>query len=347
MVSARPGHTNGHTASNDMASKPNATGTAEDFYASLPEHNAEPLWLVADKFVPPVPNPSASAAVWRYSAFRPKLLAAGNIVPIEEAERRVLMLVNPSLKAPCTTDTIYGGLQLVRPGETAPAHRHVAFALRFIIEGTYGFTAVEGEKIMMTRGDIILTPSWHWHDHGNEGDEPVIWLDGLDLPIFNLLRVNFANQYPEARYPSTVSETCDWQFPWGPVEKALIAQSGSYARFFYRGKDTPHLSHTLTAQAERIAAGTTSPASRETVSFMYHVVEGEGYSEVQSNDDEEPRRLTWTAKDTFAVPAWSEITHTCTLSCGNAYLVAITDRPIIESLGLLRNADSFIHIRDT
>jgi gentisate 1,2-dioxygenase len=65
-----------------------------------------------------------------------------------------------------TSDTLYGGLQLINPGETAPAHRHLAFALRFIVEGTRGFTAVSGEKIYMERGDVILTPSWQWHDHG-------------------------------------------------------------------------------------------------------------------------------------------------------------------------------------
>lgn len=83
---------------------------------------------------------------------RPSLMEAGNLVTAEEAERRVLMLVNPTLQAPCTTDSIYAGLQLILPNETAPAHRHVAFALRFIIEGSGGFTAVEGEKMMMERG---------------------------------------------------------------------------------------------------------------------------------------------------------------------------------------------------
>src|SRR5579871_4773193 len=104
--------------------------------------------------------------------------------------------------APHTTDTMYGGLQLILPGEIAPAHRHIAFALRFIIEGEKGFTAVEGQKMTMERGDVILTPSWHWHDHGNEGKNPVIWLDGLDLPLFKYAPVNFAELYKEKRYPS-------------------------------------------------------------------------------------------------------------------------------------------------
>jgi len=104
--------------------------------------------------------------------------------------------------APYTTNTIYGGLQLVLPNEIAPAHRHIAFALRFIIEGERGFTAVEGKKMFMERGDVILTPSWHWHDHGNEGTEPMVWLDGLDLPLFKHAPVNFAENYSEPRYPS-------------------------------------------------------------------------------------------------------------------------------------------------
>lgn len=90
----------------------------------------------------------------------------------------------------------------MNPGETAPAHRHVAYACRFIIEGN-GFTAVEGKKLPLKRGDVVLTPSWHWHDHGNESDSPVIWLDVLNLPLFTYARVNFAENYGEKRYPST------------------------------------------------------------------------------------------------------------------------------------------------
>ncbi|TGZ84616.1 RmlC-like cupin [Ascodesmis nigricans] len=152
--------------------------------------------------VPPFPNPKAIPHLWNYEELRPLLIESSKLVNTHEAERRVLMLINPACKAPQTTDTLYAGLQLINPGETAPAHRHVAFALRFIIEGDRGFTAVEGEKIYMKRGDVILTPSWTWHDHGHEGDGPMIWLDGLDLPIYQSLPVNFAEMYAEPRYPS-------------------------------------------------------------------------------------------------------------------------------------------------
>lgn len=169
--------------------------------------------------VPPTPSPKADVALWKYKELRPLLLEAGATVPCEEAERRVLMLKNPALgktynssmrsrtnterqEPPFTTDTIYGGLQLINPGETAPAHRHRAFALRFIIEGSRGFTAVEGDKLYMEAGDLILTPKWQWHDHGHDGTGPMIWLDGLDLPLYHQLPNHFAEPYAEERYPS-------------------------------------------------------------------------------------------------------------------------------------------------
>lgn len=308
------------------------------FYESLPKHNLEPLWLQLEKLVSPRPNPAASVAIWRYAEILPALMEAGRIVPVEEAERRVLMLINPSLKAPCTTDTLYAGLQLVAPGEIAPAHRHTAFALRFIIEGSSGFTAVEGEKIMMRRGDVILTPSWKWHDHGNEGTDPVIWLDGLDLPIFNLLRLNFANQYPESRYPSKISQDCTSRLPWAPVEKALQSIKGKHALYHYRNWNGDHLSCTISTQAERITAGNSSDESQETVSFIYHVVAGQGRSTILSPGMDQPREIIWSSKDTFAVPAWSRISHFCSMKEGDAFLIAINDRPLVESLGLLRTA---------
>lgn len=140
------------------------TGEVATYYDSLQQHNAEPLWTALARVLPASPNPSAIPAIWRYSDLKPALMEAGKVVTAEEAERRVLMLINPALEAPCTTDTIYAGLQLILPGEIAPAHRHVAFALRFIVEGSAGFTAVEGERMMMERGDVILTPTWNWHD---------------------------------------------------------------------------------------------------------------------------------------------------------------------------------------
>jgi gentisate 1,2-dioxygenase len=264
-------------------------------------------------------------------------MESGSLISAEEAERRVLMLVNPNLEAPYTTDTIYAGLQLIFPGETAPAHRHMAFALRFIIEGSQGFTAVEGNKLIMKRGDVILTPSWSWHDHGNEGTGPMVWLDGLDLPLYRFLPINFAENYADTRYPSTLATESKLKIPWSTVAEQLdrSLERESYALYQYEFGDGLPLSRTISAQAERVAAGTTSPKSQETCSFVYHVSEGEGYSVVTAPGGKE-EKVVWKQKDTFSVPAWSVISHTCTAKRGQAYLFAIHDRPIVEALGLLR-----------
>lgn len=309
----------------------------DDYMSSLSENNVAALWTVLSKMVPPRPNPGAAATLWSYEKLRPSLMESGKIVSAEKAERRVLMLVNPQLEAPYTTDTIYSGLQLVLPGEIAPAHRHVAFALRFIIEGSDGFTAVEGQKIKMERGDVILTPSWHWHDHGNEGQEPMVWLDGLDLPLYKFLRNNFAENYTESRYPSTPVEKSPFKFPWGPVAKKLNGTQGLYGIHHYHVPGGKHLSKTISAQAERVGAGADSPRSQETCSFVYHVYEGTGYTTLRLADGS-VNRIDWTTSDTFSVPAWSVIVHTCTKDTGSAYLFAINDRPMVESLGTARKA---------
>jgi len=317
---------------------PTHHATLAQYYSKLPQQNVAALWTQLDKMVPPHPNPKASTAEWKYDEVKPTLLEAGDIIGAEEAERRVLMLVNPTLEAPYTTDTIYAGLQLILPGEVAPAHRHVAFALRFIIEGSDGFTAVEGEKITMERGDVILTPSWHWHDHGNENQEgkAMIWLDGLDLPLYRYLPVNFAENYAEKRYPSTPVQDSKHKFPWAPVQSELDGQEGDFAVFHYKHADGSHLSKTLSAQAERVKAGTTSPQRRETTSFVYHVYEGEGYTTISLPDGKTEKVVNWKSNDTFSVPAWSGISHRSTQPEGQAYLFAVNDRPMVESLALDR-----------
>ncbi|KAH8703435.1 RmlC-like cupin domain-containing protein [Talaromyces proteolyticus] len=308
-----------------------------NFFECLSNKNVAPLWISLQKMVPPKPNPTGVIALWPYASMRPSLIESGTVVSAEEAERRVLMLVNPALTAPYTTDTIYAGLQLILPGETAPAHRHMAFALRFIIEGSQGFTAVEGEKIMMERGDVILTPRWGWHDHGNDGSDPMIWLDGLDLPVFRLLPINFAENYEHNRYPSELVSESKFKITWSTVSRDLDTDKlvQPYARYDYRLPDGSHVSETISAQAERVTAGYTTQKSQETCSFVYHVYEGQGYSTILPPNGQE-QKVSWEAKDTFSVPAWSVISHTCTMNSGNAYLFAINDRPMVEALGFAR-----------
>ena len=176
--------------------KPEISAERREYYQRLEQKHAAPLWEVLGDLIPSQPRPTATPALWRYKEMRSLLLEAGKLITPKEAERRVLVLENPSMAgSSLITQSMYAGLQLVDAGETTPTHRHVTSAIRFVIESEKGYTAVDGERTTMHPGDFVLTPSWTYHDHGNPGDTPVIWLDGLDLPIVNLLGASFAEHY--------------------------------------------------------------------------------------------------------------------------------------------------------
>src|SRR5258705_7092343 len=151
----------------------------------------------------PEPKPNIVPAFWKYDSVRALLMEAGRLLTVQEAERRVLVLENPGIRgASQITQSLYAGLQIILPGEVAPSHRHTASALRRIVEGDGGgYTAVDGERTSMQVGDFILTPSWTFHDHGNPGSSPVIWMDVLDVPIVNLLDSSFLEHHPQETQP--------------------------------------------------------------------------------------------------------------------------------------------------
>src|SRR5262245_53808632 len=153
------------------------------FYDKISEQNLAPLWLSLADLVTPEPRSPCRPASWQFSNIRSAMLEAGGLITAKEAERRVLVLENPGLRgqSKITTD-MYAGVQLVMPGEVAPAHRHTQSALRFVLEGDGAHTAVNGERTPMRYGDFIITPPMAWHDHGNETDRPMFWLHGLDIP---------------------------------------------------------------------------------------------------------------------------------------------------------------------
>lgn len=310
----------------------------------LTEKNVEPLWLVMSKLVPPTPRPRAIPFLWKYKEMRPLLIHAGDYVTAEKAERRVLMLINPALReAPMckTTDTLYAGLQHINTGEVAPAHRHTAFALRFIVEGNGGWTGVEGSRLTMERGDVLLTPRLDWHDHGKEGNGPMIWLDGLDLPVFQAFPVNFTDEYEDARYPSTpVGLSTPLKYPWADVQVALDSSIGSHAIYDYVSKKdgVSPVSTVIGAQAERIDAGSQSPVRHETTSYVFHVVTGTGYTLIKLEGKEETI-IRWEDKDTFCVPSWAEVVHV-NEGTSTAYLYNFNDAPLLKNLNIFRLADA-------
>src|SRR3979490_2416029 len=167
-----------------MASVPQPTlGAArQELYRRLDKDNLAPLGEGLHDLIPSEPATACRPALWKYKQARPYLMEAGKLITAREAIRRVLILENPGMRGEsCITQSLYAGLQLFRPGEIAPSHRHSQSALRFIVEGSVAYTAVDGERTTMHPGDFIITPSWTWHDHGHPGSDPVVWLDGLGV----------------------------------------------------------------------------------------------------------------------------------------------------------------------
>src|SRR3970040_2993563 len=182
--------------------QPSIGAARQELYRRMDKLNLTPLWEVLHNLIPNEPPTPEKPPVGKSRAARPYLMEAGELITAKEAIRRVLILENPGMRGEsCITQSLYAGLQLILPGEIAPSHRHSQSALRFIVEGSGAYTAVDGERTTMHPGDFIITPSWPYHDHGNPGNDPVVWLDGLDIRIVEMFAAQFHEVFPQEVQP--------------------------------------------------------------------------------------------------------------------------------------------------
>src|SRR5882757_3739364 len=180
----------------------NRSSALDAFREELAADHLQPLWDIMRRLAANEPANGGIPIHWSWSDLRSHVMRAGELVTAQEAERRVLVLENPAFPGEGRiTSSLYSGVQLIMPGETAPSHRHTASALRLILEGEGAFTTVAGERILMSPGDFIVTPSGSFHDHGNDTDKPVMWLDGLDVFVVNLLNAPFGEHHSQRRQP--------------------------------------------------------------------------------------------------------------------------------------------------
>ena len=343
-----------------MFAAPEATADRKAFYQRIERENLAPLWEVLGDLVPRTPRTPCVPTLWRYATVRQHLLESGALITAKEAERRVLVLENPALRgAASITHTLYAGLQLILPGEVAPSHRHSQSALRFVVEGDGAYTAVDGERTTMHRGDFIITPSWTFHDHGNPGDVPVIWLDGLDIPIVAFFDAGFAERYPDDVQP-VVKPEGDALARYGanllPVDHARSSLTTPIFSYPYmrtrealermRRSDAWHPSHglkmqyinpstggpampTIGAFIQLLPKGFDGCAYRSTDGTVYCVVEGRGRSRIGE------AVFDWEANDVFVAPSWLPIAHHAD---EDSVLFSFSDRPVQQALGLWREA---------
>src|SRR4029453_326354 len=245
-----------------------------DYSAGLDRLSLAPLWTALHALLPQERATQAVPYRWRWSEMRGPLLEAARLVPMEQAERRVLVLRNPGLGgAYAATATLFAGLQIILPGETAPSHHHTPAPLRLIVEGRGPFPTVDGVRCAMEPGDLIITPPMRWHDHGHEGTEPVIWLDGLDIPLVRSFEASWGSKMRPAPPPPPATHSSQDGFPPRGVG------------------------------AQGLRPGESPPAERRTGSGVFHVIEGEGESRIGEET------FTWAPGDCVVAPPWHWFQH--------------------------------------
>lgn len=332
----------------------------QDYRDDMARAGVAPLWPMMRNVLPHGgPNPVTRPGYWNYGDLRPLLLRAGDLTPVEKAERRVLVMSDPGrgTGAMQATSSIYLGMQLLLPGETAPAHRHTPSAVRIVVEGSGGYTVVDGERLPMEEGDLVLTPGGEWHDHGHDGTDPVVWLDALDLPLFVYFEGSYAiegplqaqNNRPDASaveycaaglVPSRQSGVAPrrypmMRYPWGQTEKALrqmkaYGGANSAELDFVNPETGDDVLPTLGFTAMMLGAGQVDAPPLRSASCAFHVVKGSGQTTVNG------QVITWGPKDTFTAPVFAELTHK---PDEDSFLIRIHDRPLQTKLGYYEERD--------
>lgn len=336
-----------------------------ELYRDLAEAHMKPLWLERDDLMPMHPEPAAVPMLWRWSTLYPLAARSGELVPVGRGgERRAIALTNPGLPGTAyATPTLWAAIQYLGPREKAPAHRHTQTAFRFVIEGEGVWTNVEGDPVAMRRGDLLLTPGWHLHEHHNTTDHPMAWIDGLDIPLLRQLDAGFFEFGPDElstnETPATSRNERLWAYPglrpvgaprrkaspllayrWKHTDAALAAQldleddghpgvvAPGHAVVRFTNPDTAgDALSTMRTEMHRLRAGARAETTRVAGSSVWQVFEGTGTVTVGQE------RYDVGRGDLFAVPSWALLTIKT-----DAGLDAFrfSDDPVFEALGLAR-----------
>jgi gentisate 1,2-dioxygenase len=335
----------------------------QSYRDELTANNLVPLWPSLRGVLPPhVPTRNTRATCWPYAAIKPLLLQAGELTPIEKAERRVLVLANPGhgLEKMQASAAIYLGMQLLLPGEWAPSHRHTPNAVRVVVEGESAYTTVGGEKCVMSRGDLILTPTGLWHEHGHEGDKPVVWLDVLDLPLVYYMEasyhVNGSRQAvtPERGdlayahggvVPSVDFERADkpypmLRYPWVDARAALTALASNQpglrsVQITYTNPETGAFTQNILGYyAQMLRPGQVLQLPVRSPAMVFHLIEGAANVQVESQS------FALVEADTCCAPGYTAVILTNRSASAPAFIFIADETPLHKKLGVFERRDS-------
>ena len=360
----------------DRPDQPPVTPGLVELYEGFEKALLIPLWTEIGDLMPLSPRTKAQPHRWEWKTLLELAGHAGELVPIGRGgERRAIALANPSLGGkPYASPTLWAAIQYLMPGEDAPEHRHTQNAFRFVVEGEGVWTVVERDPVPMRRGDFLPQAGWNWHAHHNGADEPMAWIDGLDIPFQYEVEGQFftfgRDQLTEEEHGTP--ERSRSQRLWGHPGIAPVSQIGETAGsplLCYRWEDTDaaladqlalekeghpgviepghalvrytnptsgkDVLPTVRAQFHRIAPGTQTAPLHETGSSVYQVFDGSGRITVGD--------YSWpvTRGDLFVVPSWVPFSATSEASAsdsdsGALDLFQFSDAPIFAKLNLFR-----------
>lgn len=326
--------------------------------------NLVPLWPSLRAVLPPqVPTRKTAPTHWAYQHLRPLLMQSGELTPMHKAERRVLVLANPGhgLEKMQASAAMYLGMQLLLPGEWAPSHRHTPNAVRMVVEGEGAYTTVDGEKCPMQRGDLILTPTGLWHEHGHEGDAPVVWLDVLDLPLVYYTETSYA---VEGQRQAVKAGRGDQAYVRGGVvptpvfEREQQAKATSYPMLRYPWADAKAALHALAADRPDMEAvqvtyvnpetgrdvqnnlgfyalmlrpGQTLRLPARSPACVFHTIEGSADIAIDTPDT---IHFTLAEADTCCAPGYTAVTLSNRSSTVPAFLFMADESPLHRKMGV-------------
>ena len=328
-----------------------------EYRDALTHRNLVPLWPSLRSVLPPhIPTRKTAPTHWSFSGLRSLLLKAGEVTPIEKAERRVLVLANPGhgLEKMQASSAIYLGMQLLLPGEVAPAHRHTPNAVRLMVEGSGAWTLVNGEKCFMERGDLILTPTGLRHEHGHEGTEPVIWLDVLDLPLVHYLETSYHEETPSQHIkpgdsakvyarggmvpaPAFARASTPYpmlRYPWSQARAALsaLAEDRSDLDFLQiqyvnpeNGQDPESI---LAFYALMLRPGQSLRLPARSPAQVFHVIEGAAEARIAD------RIFSMALSDTCVSPGYTSVTLSNGSQSQPCFIFIADESPLHRKLGV-------------
>lgn len=313
-----------------------------------------PLWesTTAEKFKTPLEK----AHIWRWSDMQPVVQATGKLRAQHVLDRRVLLMTKPDRHHrfdEAASGQLYCSFQMVLPGERAQAHRHPMNALRFVVQAGPGAKSiVDGKECAMQAGDLVLTPGWCWHEHVNDGDTPMIWLDVLDVGLHYVLGTTDFQPGPardvvahppdsafvQAGVTPLLRETSQrrphspkFRYPWADTLAGLAAtppaSDGSRAVRYVNPQDGGPCMDLLDCALLEIDASRPTSRHRSSAFGLCFVKEGRGTSRIGE------KIIHWGPNDVISLPARQWTSHQA--EGGPARLFQVSNRDVYRRLGLL------------